>query len=159
MKTTYFVDIDGTIASYNQRLKSVGPEPAREPFSVYQAWLDQLQTREALMKDLPVPGMLKLLEALNLVCEDWREEVKVVYLTAREVTLRDITRQWLQKNRFPNFDLHMRAKNDTREYPIFKEALIKSFKSDVNVIIDDDHTQKLAAICLANGWTFLKAVN
>jgi hypothetical protein len=51
----------------------------------------------------------------------------------------------------------MRAVNDKREYPLFKEAVIKSFKSDVNVVIDDDHTGKLAEVCLRNGWTFLKA--
>lgn len=158
MKTTYYIDIDGTIAQYQDRLRSAGPEPSREPFSTYQAWLDKIQTKEALLKDNVVPGMLNLVRALDFHSEVRTVFDEIVYLTAREENLRPVTEQWLRAKGFPKKELIMRPNNDLRENHIFKQDVIESKGSTVNVMIDDDPSGKLQEICRSKGWTFLKAV-
>lgn len=157
MKTTYYIDIDGTIAQYQDRLRSAGPEPSREPFSTYQAWLDKIQTKEALLRDKAVPGMLNLVRALKIHC-DLTTTDKIVYLTAREENLREVTDKWLNNRNFPVAELIMRPTKDLRENHVFKQEVIERHGSDVVVMIDDDPSNKLQEVCRLKGWIFLKAV-
>lgn len=158
MKTVFAVDLDGTVLDNRDRLTKAGPEPDRNDLPALFKWLDVLMDRETMPHDKQVPGMRALAWALYVSLYNTFGE-KVIYLTARNENLRDLTEQWLKNNGFPNFELHMRGKDDVQADFSLKRDLIRSFNAQNVVVIDDDPSGNLERVCREEGWTMLKAVS
>lgn len=160
MRTTdvlYVVDLDGTILDNRPRLKKAGPEPSRSDLSAYLRWLDVLMDHEVLPQDKALPGMRNLVWALWSAMQQEGSRDKVIYLTARNEALREVTSKWLGTQGFPTLDLFMRGADDVQSDYTLKRSLIRSFSTGNVVIIDDDPSGNLARICREEGWTMLKA--
>lgn len=154
--TLFAIDLDGTILSNVARMEKAGPEPSRADMPSYLKWLEVLMDRETMLLDKPIPGMREFVWSLingNLVTRSAR----VVYVTARNENLREITRTWLERNNFPMLDLFMRPEHDVQSNHELKQSILKSFEVDNIVMIDDDPGNELQAVCLEEGWTMLKA--
>lgn len=152
--TSYFFDLDGTIMDATERFKNAGPEPSRKNIKRYKAWVKRVQNEESLQTNLPVPGMLSFVKAVE-------KENGIYFLTSREERWRDVTEQWLANNGFPiGSPIIMRPNDNWAETADYKEIAIKSQFSggeDEIVVVDDDEKGTLEKVCKRNGWTFLKA--
>jgi hypothetical protein len=158
MNTLIAVDLDGTIVEYTRRLAKAGIEPPREPFELYQSWLDRVQTPEDLMTDPAVPGMKEFVRALASYSK-LNPTTKVIYLTARHESLRNLTCKWLHKNGFPGLELFMREESDISENHNMKRKVIRSLMIDGYdsvVICDDDPSGGLQKVCAEESWSLLK---
>jgi hypothetical protein len=147
--TLIFLDIDGTCADSSKRFLRAGHEPkTRGP--AYTKWLNKVQDRRSLLKDLPVRGMPEL----AMMMRD-----NLIYLTARSEIYREVTKQWLTENMFPEAQLLMRPKRNTEQAGELKERIILSIvdPEDDVIVIDDDYNEELEVVCKRNHWTLLKA--
>lgn len=160
MKTLFVCDIDGTIADSGPRFKSAGFEPDRDKSKEeHEAWLHKVQSESMVLKDVPVPGMLSLVNAIQHNNADF---MQAIYLTGRTEDLRIATELWLYKNNFPMaIALHMRPLLCYDKAGIFKECVIRreveNKKYDAVVVMDDDYLGDVEEMCKRNKWTFLKA--
>lgn len=147
--TIIFLDIDGTCADSADRFKKAGPEP-RTRGPEYTKWLNKVQTKSALLKDKPVRGMADMAASLK---------DNLVYLTARSEIYREVTKQWLSDNMFPDAQLLMRPKRNKQLAGELKEEIILSIADpeDEVIVIDDDYNEELEVVCRRNRWTLLKA--
>lgn len=148
--TVVFLDIDGTIADCGWRFNKAGMEPKKRGKD-YSKWLREIQNPDMLRQDRPVRGMIGVA---------WGLYTNLIYLTGRSEIYREITEQWLCSKGFPTLPpLMMRPKGSRRSAGLFKQTAIDSViqPGDNVVVIDDDHTGELEAICKVRGWTFLKA--
>lgn len=148
------IDIDGTCADAAARFAAAGPEPlGRGPD--YWEWLARVQTPESLAADAPVRGMVELVRSVAA-----SKNIYTFYLTGREDVHREVTEQWLDKWGFPSALVIMRPTGNVQSNGEFKEATIKDLATDPSapvLVIDDDHTGEIEAVCKVNSWTFLKA--
>jgi predicted secreted acid phosphatase len=154
MSTIFIVDIDDTISDGSERYELAGPEPSRKNKSAYDRWVASVNS--GMNQDKPVPGMRDLCIAFEM------SHTNFIYLTSREDKHYEDTVEWLSQNGFPVVaELVMRPTGNYLETEVFKESMIAMAEARANadavVVIDDDKTGRLAPLCKANGWTFLKA--
>jgi hypothetical protein len=147
--TIIFLDIDGTCANASKRFEKAGLEP-KERGPSYTKWLNRVQDRRSLLKDIPVRGMPELASMMK---------DSVIYLTARSEIYRAVTLQWLSENMFPDAQLLMRPKRNKEQAGELKERIILSIvcPEDDVIVIDDDVNEDLEVVCKRNNWTLLKA--
>lgn len=148
------VDIDNCIADGRRRSIAAGPEPARHKESArYERWKNTINA--GIEHDLPVPGALELVRAYVAAGHD------VSYVTARGSSLREVTREWLRANNFPDLFIVMRAESDKRSSAEYKEWAIDKMRvsdHEAVAVFDDDERGELAEVCRKRGWTMFKAV-
>lgn len=108
-------DIDGTLALIN----------GREVFDNTKVYTDKV--------NIPVA---------NILYDYVKLGVKVIYLSGRMVTSRDVTIQWLRDNNlwFENQSIYMRREGDYRKDSIVKKELYEKFVKDkyyIKFVLDD----------------------
>ncbi len=155
MNLLVICDIDGTISDAGWRHAIAGKEPSRKNWKQYRQWLRRVQSKKMLIQDKTVPGMREMVQLLRHHC---------VYITARQIRYKDVTKRWLKKNGFPDLKLYMRSNKSKVSAGQYKENLIlsllhKSKKFVHTIVIDDDVRCELELICKKNNWTLLKAMN
>lgn len=110
---TVIVDIDGTLALMNNR----------SPFDYMAA-----------DKDFPNVDLFRLIETLT-------EDSKIILLSGREETSREVTENWLKKYGFPKWEmLLMRAEKDYRPDDVIKKELFDTHIKDkyyIMAVFDD----------------------
>ena len=147
MKLLVIFDIDGTCANVGDRFKGKIPKPQERSNPDYLQYLKDKQTRDKLMKDVPVSGMQKMIEAFP----------NAIYLTSRERYLYKDTVDWLSLHNFPEREIYMRDNGDSTLPAKYKEMQIKQLAHLYpNIILVDDDDDMLE-MCQRNGWTFLQA--
>lgn len=147
--TLYVLDIDGTLADASRRFKEAGPEPRKDDKEAYTKWVQAVQNHHSLLADVPVPGMVKLANAVAK---------SAVYVTSRVDEFRDTTRTWLMKHGFPALTLYMRHPQDWSSSGDYKMNVIDALAGAYSavVVIDDDPLGDIEAACKERGYTFLK---
>lgn len=152
LKVLHVIDLDGTACNVGDRFALKRPKGKRGD-RAYEAWLRKCEKN--ISKDLPVPGVRALVQALYYSDEDF------VYLSSRREHNRFITEEWLSDNGFSPSDLYLRPENEHRRSHVFKVDVIKQllsyYKCDTANVIDDDPSGLLEKECQKMGWTFLKA--
>lgn len=147
----FILDLDGTCADGTDRFKKAGPEPSRDDRIKYKAWVDTINADMEF--DKAVPGMATLAAALH-------EQSRLIYLTSREEQHRKTTEDWLLNNGFPTAQVVMRppscwvATDDLKEIAI---AAVKQFPNEPVLVIDDDESGIIEAMCKRNNYVFLRA--
>lgn len=110
---TVIVDIDGTLALMNNR----------SPFDYMAAG-----------KDFPNVDLFRLIETLA-------KDSKIILLSGREETSREVTENWLKKYGFPKWEmLLMRAEKDYRPDDVIKKELFDTHIKDkyyIMAVFDD----------------------
>lgn len=149
MKVLYCIDIDCTLTNARQRYLDAGPEPDRSDKAAHEAWVKLVMRPEAMIDDVPVPGMEALVSLLD----------NLVYVTARNEKHFEETKAWLALHGFPPADILMRASLDRRGAGDIKRDLIAAYKRPHEhvMVIDDDPHGDIEAMTRKEGWTFLKA--
>lgn len=152
MSTLFVLDLDGTLADASRRFAKAGKEP-RKRGPAYTKWLKNVQSPKELLNDRPIPGTRDLARLLGN---------RAVYVTARSEIYRTVTSAWLAEHGYPSLALVMRPKRNRQSSGVFKERAIRGLvagsESVENVlVIDDDPTGGIEAVCHKNGWTFFKA--
>lgn len=103
--TCFLFDLDGTLANAN----------GRNMFN---------PTAEEVMNDLPIKAVIKVLQALE-------KKHTIVFVSGREATNYDATKEWLIKHVFNNeareINLFMRPEGDYRRDSIIKSELLHNY--------------------------------
>lgn len=154
-----FVDIDGTLADWRPRSKKAGRMPDyKNNKKQFQMWLDVLQPTSKVLKDPPIKGTIKTIQALAY------QGHHIIYLTGREEHLRRVTREWLENHSCPSGALYMRPAADRWKSPKkYKEAVmlqvLKDYNKDTVVIVfDDDGSGDCSKMYQKHKWTHLKVI-
>ena len=133
MKTA-IVDIDGTISDARHRLHFVLQRPKD-----YEAFHSRCG------EDPVIPSVRRVVSALS-------ELFKVVLVTGRPDTYRDITMDWLDSNAVIYDELHMRPAGDTSPAAQFKSRVLFELVSkghEIFLAIEDQ--QSVVDMWRANG--------
>lgn len=97
-KTAIIVDIDGTVANIEHRIKYWEKKPR-----------DYVKFYEDLESDKPINEIIWLVRS---VCAAHIPDVTVIYVTGRHEGVRRRTESWLKKHGLPAGPLYMRDDND-----------------------------------------------
>ncbi len=147
-------DVDGSIADINRRLAIAGEKPAERDRTRMQEWLDNLQNPTDLLADAPIEPVCNLVRILAV-----RPDIQLVYVTGRNELLRDVTIQWLQKNRMPAAPLYMRGRTDWSPASVYKEKVMEKLEKLYALpclVIDDDPDSSCSEMYQRRGYTHLK---
>lgn len=147
------VDIDLTLADCSKRIKKAGNPPARSDSKEFEKWLKKLQQPKDMLKDPAVPGMYELVNSIR----GQLSPVRLVYLTSRERSYYDVTKEWLDRNGFLEGPVIMRETGDPATYHGFKEEVLKRLSKEANghnIIVFDDHPE-MSEVCQRHGWVHL----
>jgi predicted kinase len=115
LQTAIIVDIDGTLASMNNR----------SPYDWHRVHED---TPRAAVEDL------------LRVYKDSVPYVRIILMSGRDSAAREGTERWLEDNQIPYDELHMRAAGDTRKDDLVKYELFNQHVRDqyrVWMVLDD----------------------
>jgi len=151
------LDVDGTLADHERRIREAGPEPDRvKNPEEHDAWIARVQSDESLALDPVIPLMPFLVQRLS-------SHMNIVYLTARTNEHVEVTLRWLQSKGFPtNCELLMRDPSDKRTTAAYKDSAVKHvkevYRTNKIIAIDDDLTGELHAVYAGHGVTFLKSM-
>lgn len=132
MKNIIVVDIDGTISNVGERLRFIKQEP-KDYDSFYQECFD----------DEPIKEMCDLIELVAM-----RGSYRVVFLTGRRESVREVTTWWIGKNVFKGKtapsegSLLMRPNGDKRHDTDVKieQFLQAGYKVDDIAFVLEDRT-------------------
>jgi uncharacterized HAD superfamily protein len=114
------VDIDGVVADVRHRLHHLDPPRSWPRFFAAAA----------------ADGLLR--QGAQLVA-DLEQQHDVVWLTGRPEWLRAVTERWLDDQRLPVRELHMRPDGDHRPARLFKLGVLRRLRPrTVDVLVDDD---------------------
>lgn len=148
-------DLDFTLADATDRLKLAGKMPNRSNRPAFQAWLDRLQTDEALLNDKANRYLKWVLRGLA----QFPTAFNIVYLTSRGERYREVTVKWLKANKFPEGPLMMRKTNDWRTAKGHKEQAITRLKSIYGtggLVFDDDSEGDCSQMYIKHGFVHLE---
>ena len=121
--TVVGLDIDGVLADVRHRLRHVESKPK-----------DWLAFFAAMDDDTPLPdGVARAHRAV----EDGHD---IVYLTGRNESYRQLTREWLDRHGLPEGRLIMRRDDDRRPARLFKPQALERIaaRAEVVAVVDDD---------------------
>lgn len=124
------IDVDGTVIDSSKRF-----EIAKKGNKI--DW--KIALSETLVKTLDKPMPKELIDKIISICKE-NECSKIIFVTGRPETLREITINQIRKIGFKKFELIMRKKGDYRSEIEYKlDILDKLLKScNVKVWIDDN---------------------
>lgn len=130
------VDIDGTIADISHRLHYIKSDGTK--YIPDDAPVDWDSFFNAMVDDIPIDGMCKLIQSLNHVYD-------IIYITGRPDSHRKQTEEWLNNHKFPlMLGVYMRTTGDHRPDYLVKrelyEAVLKDMDAeptDVKIAIED----------------------
>ena len=153
MKSLYIVDLDGTLSNDEWRRKYFPSEEVAETLDNGQERINEL-TQESycsynykLTSDAPYPEMQELVRK-QFKCG------KVVYLTARPSSYREMTEEWLSRNGLDGHErLFMREDGNKQSSPELKSDILGNlfgqqfkggrFKGTTRINVYDDRTDVL----------------
>ena len=102
---TILVDIDGTLAHHNEKIRS--------PFEYDKVGLDEVDT------------IIR-----QLVRESYDNGYKIIILTGRSTSCKKDTVEWLEKHNIPYHQLYMRPRGDRRADWLVKDTIIRTHIQD-----------------------------
>ena len=140
-KSIVIADLDGTIALCDHRRHFVaGPKKDWDAFF------------KACINDVPNVPVIRTLTAL------WNRYYKIIIVSGRSATVRDITEFWLKQNDVPYHCLYMRPTNDYTPDHELKFKMLQGIKKDLgfmdeNILCFFDDRQKVVDMWRAHGFT------
>lgn len=115
---TFVFDLDGTLANCEHRMHHIKPlifSQYQKPKKNWKAFFDEMEY------DTPITEMVNLLEILTY---NTVSSPNIIFCTGRPETHRDMTELWIERYLpVTNYDLFMRAKNDSRKDYVTKAEL------------------------------------
>lgn len=140
-KSIVIADLDGTIALCDHRRHFVeGPKKDWDAFF------------KACINDVPNIPVIRMLNALNF------QYYKIIIVSGRSTSVRDITEFWLDQNHVPYDFLYMRPPRNYTPDEYLKFQMLQDIKKDLgffdeNVLCIFDDRQKVVDMWRENGFT------
>ena len=139
MNLIFIVDIDGTVADTNRRIKRI----TKKYKIVADKWTDEHIDEFADPKQIKNDKIMLGAEMLPELAR--KSKAKMIFLTGRSELARKSTRMWLKHNLdiFDTVPLIMREHKDYSDpseckYKLFTEVVLKMYSESSFVFFDDD---------------------